>query len=78
MDQSPLIADSRDDAVGKVKRAIGAIDKLSIRLGVLLRRYPTIRLLGKVFRYILVERHDFSYCLHDYAACVDLGGTGYI
>ena len=41
MDQSPLIADSRDDAVGK-------IDKLSIRLGVLLRRYPTIRLLGKL------------------------------
>ena len=46
MDQSSLIADSRDDAVGKIKRAVGAIDKLSIRLGVLLRRYPTIRLLG--------------------------------
>ena len=53
MDQSPLIADARDDAVGKIKRAVGAIDKLSIRLGVLLRRYPTIRLLGKFYALII-------------------------
>jgi len=53
MDQSSLIADSRDDAVGKIKRAVGAIDKLSIRLGVLLRRYPTIRLLVIVYMIML-------------------------
>ena len=44
--ESPLISDSKDDAVGKIKRAVGAVDKLSIRLGVLLKRYPTLRLLG--------------------------------
>ena len=47
--ESPLISDSKDDAVGKIKRAVGAVDKLSIRLGVLLKRYPTLRLLGNSY-----------------------------
>ena len=47
--ESPLISDSKDDAVGKIKRAVGAVDKLSIRLGVLLKRYPTLRLLGNPY-----------------------------
>merc|ERR1711970_898928 len=51
--ESPLISDSKDDAVGKIKRAVGAVDKLSIRLGVLLKRYPTLRLLVIVYMIML-------------------------
>ena len=49
MDQSPLIADSRDDAVGKIKRVVGAIDKLSIRLGVLFKQLIIIA--SRIFSY---------------------------
>ena len=45
-ESEPLISDNKDDAVGKIKRAVGAVDKLSIRIGILLKRYPTLRLLG--------------------------------
>ena len=52
-DEEALVTDKTDDAVGKIKRAVGALDKLSIRLGVLLKRYPTVRLLVIVYMIVL-------------------------
>jgi len=53
IDAESLITDSTNDAVGKLKRAVGALDKLSIRIGVLLKRYPTVRLLVLVYMIML-------------------------
>lgn len=52
-DEEALVTDNTDDAVGKIKRAVGALDKLSIRIGVLLKRYPTARLLVIVYMIML-------------------------
>ena len=60
-ESEPLISDNKDDAVGKIKRAVGAVDKLSIRLGVLLKRYPTLRLLGL---YSIFQAHILKLNLH--------------
>lgn len=52
-ESEPLISDNKDDAVGKIKRAVGAVDKLSIRIGILLKRYPTLRLLVILYMIML-------------------------
>ena len=74
--ESPLISDSKDDAVGKIKRAVGAVDKLSIRLGVLLKRYPTLRLLGnhhypvQSLRGVLLTYKNIDFlCTHHKKLC---------
>ncbi|CAF3889872.1 unnamed protein product, partial [Didymodactylos carnosus] len=71
----PLLRESPNDVdlAKKVKRAVSELDKLGIRLGVFLRRYPIVRL-GVLFYAILLhawvllvlstytpETHDTSY-----------------
>jgi hypothetical protein len=68
IDAESLITDSTNDAVGKLKRAVGALDKLSIRIGVLLKRYPTVRLLVLVYMIMLhvwvIKFHQFQFCYY--------------